>query len=434
MEALLAAEDWTEHLERQLPDWAAVFEYEILRGFDYKVGLSSDRASLEMLRKMARTWGSYLGGLLGRVSRIGALFQAVGDMMGIIYRQLPTHLLGEAAREALTPEYLKAQASVEYANALFEQDYRRLREAEEILQASERDLQREIENMVGGFSTEDLGRQMQRLMLELTSFWTEVLASPQGQAKLLEYLLYSLQAVAWLLGYRLRSYVMSHPGRANDVLKALSSRGEVEAAIEEYRWLHGWAGDRSDAVRLGWQALSRKCFRLSPNVDKISEPEDEEKLVGLASGLETYCRDNPAIVSLLDGVSGGLGAYLAKAAKNRESDYLKNLKTDGNRVLTEAKHADDYRSEEEDEERSDDEILSEIGEKFHPAGDPTADQVEAKEPIAAWLRSLTEEERTVVNLKSIGKSQKEIADEMAISQPRVSQLLRQAWTKYQKFR
>ena len=95
-----------------------------------------------------------------------------------------TFVLGEIGREALTPEYLKAQARVQYASALFGQDYHSLREAEEVLKASERDLQREIGNMVAGFSTEDLGRALQRLMLELASFWTEVLASPPGSREI----------------------------------------------------------------------------------------------------------------------------------------------------------------------------------------------------------------------------------------------------------
>ena len=89
----LFTEDWTEDIGRKVADWAAVFEYEILRGFDYNVGPSSDRASLEMARGMARTWGAYLAGLLGRVFRCREFYQAMGDTVVIICRQLPPRLL-----------------------------------------------------------------------------------------------------------------------------------------------------------------------------------------------------------------------------------------------------------------------------------------------------------------------------------------------------
>ena len=110
--------------------------------------------------------------------------------------------------------------------------------------------------------------------------------------------------------------------------------------------------------------------------------------------------------------------------------------TDGNRVLTEAVHAEDLRHPDngKDEELSDDEILSREKEKRYSSRNSLVEETEAKETIKEWYSSLTEKEKTAIDLKSAGYTETEIADKMGISRQRVSQLLHQAMRKYQKIK
>jgi len=219
------------------------------------------------------------------------------------------------------------------------------------------------------------------------------------------------------------------------VLEAIGSHKEIDASMEQYKFMHGWGGDRNRAVALVWQSVAPKLFGLSGQIPTVSGNERQEweedqqlKLIGLADGLETYCRKNPVFVGLMDGVSGGVRSYLAKAAKNKEINYYREQYTDGNKALTEAEHVADHRTPEEDE-LPEDEILSRLKERHHPSGDPVLQEVEANESSVAWYESLTEKEKTVVNLRLYGYSEEEIAREMGISQQRVSQLLKQALRK-----
>ena len=130
-------------------------------------------------------------------------------------------------------------------------------------------------------------------------------------------------------------------------------------------------------------------------------------------------------------MSGGVGSYLAKAAKNKEISYYRKQYTDGNRALTEAEHVADHRTPDEDE-LPEDEILSRLKERHHPSGDPVLQEVEAEENSIAWHGSLTERENTAVNLAAKFDTEEEIAEEMGISQQRVSQLMKQALRKRRK--
>lgn len=84
-------------------------------------------------------------------------------------------------------------------------------------------------------------------------------------------------------------------------------------------------------------------------------------------------------------------------------------------------HAEDLRhlGREEDEELSDDEIISREKEKYCPSRDLVAEEVEAKENYKIWYGSLTEQDKTAVDL-SQRYNQREIAEQMGISQQRVS--------------
>ena len=157
-------------------------------------------------------------------------------------------------------------------------------------------------------------------------------------------------------------------------------------------------------------------------------------MIGIAQGLKNYTDKNRAIEALSDGFLGRLGAYLVKAAKNQETDYLRKQMSDGNRALTEAKHAADFRhpDSEEDEELSDEEVLSRAKEKYCPSGDPVAEALERQGTLKEWWKELTEKERAAVTLMESFENQQKVADAMSISQPAVSQLLNTAWGKYKK--
>jgi DNA-directed RNA polymerase specialized sigma24 family protein len=226
-------------------------------------------------------------------------------------------------------------------------------------------------------------------------------------------------------------------GRSQKLLEAIGHHGEITATMERYRYRHGWQGDRSKAVALAWQVVAPKYFHLSPRVGDIKNDEGQEKLIGVAQGLEDYTNKNTAMVAIEDGFLGKLGAYLKRAAANQETDYRRKQITDGNIILTEARHAEDFhhadREEEEDEEQSDEKILSREKQKHHPSGDPVVEELEAKESSRAWYSTLTERERTAIDLKVTLDNEEEIARIMGISQQRVSQLLGQAFKKWHKF-
>lgn len=433
----LIEENLTEQDERRLADWAALFEWEVLNGFGDEAALSLDGISFEGLRNLAVTWGSYLTQTMNRMLRMWEIYEVVGDTIARMFRQLPARELGEAMRESFTPGYLRAHASVKYATALFSQDQRALREAEEVLQASDADLSSAIAIAMSGMSSLDLGSHLKRVMMDLATLWGEIFSSQDFKERFPNTLSFAFQGLAWYMGYCFRQRLQNNPRRAKRILESIKSHKEVHAAVEEYKWLHSWGGDRNKAVDLGWQSVAPKFFGLSGRIENIKEDEDQEKLIGVANALEGYCRDNPAIVGVMDGVSAGVGAYLAKGGKNQETSWYRKQRTEGNKTLTEAEHPQTKdvvgktrsAAEEEVEELSDDEILSRLKERHDPSGDPVLREMEAKESSIGWHGSLTEREKTAANLKLYGYSEEEIAREMGISQQRVSQLVRRASEK-----
>ena len=179
------------------------------------------------------------------------------------------------------------------------------------------------------------------------------------------------------------------------LLEAIGRHREVAAVMEQYRFRHDWGGDRDSAIDSGWQALAPKYFGMSEKLKGIKKDEDEEKLIGVAQGLENYTKKNRAIDALEDSFLGKLGAYLKKAAQNQETDYYRKQTTDGNRVLTEAVSAEDLRhpDNDEDEELSDDEILSREKEKRYSSRNSIVEWIEFKETIKEWYASLTKGKR-----------------------------------------
>jgi len=432
----MLAQDWTGDIGARLGDWAAIYQYQILTSMGPGV-LSLEGASLQLLKDLARSQGAYLAGVLGRVLRCWELYQVFGDLM-LMLRQIPTPLLGEVVRESLTPAYLKAKARVLYGEALMTGDRQGARQAQEILDASEADLQREINRSLEGLSSQELGLHLQRSAMEVAQIFGEIFGSRQWQEQMSQHLPLIFQTMAGYLGYSFASYMASHPEEVAGVLGALKKRGEVEAAVEQYRWLYGWGGDRSAAVKKAWSAVAPKHFRLSSRIEDIQQDEDQQKLIGMASGLADYCLNQPAVTALLDGVSGRLKSYLATAALNEERDRQRHLRTKGNRAITEARHAADFCSEDDgtggEKALLDDEILSRLKEIFQPQRDSLAEEVEANETLDTWWQSLSEQQRDMVKLADNGYSQEEIAQKMGLSQQRVSQVLVEAEEKFKKLK
>jgi len=435
----LLEESGVEQFPHRLGDWATLFAYDVLEGFGPGSASKLSGAVFEGLKQLATTWGLYLARDLERVLNRYELFATVGDIMadatiGTFY-QIPAKELGETIRESITPAYVRAGEAVAYELALFDNNQARMRQGLEILLASDAELEREITSIFSEYSTNQLGRQAQRIMAEAMSELRELFSSKEFKEQFINVWPIAWQRLSWYLGHRLQLNLESDPERINRLLEAISRHKEIAAVLEQYRYRYGWQGDRNKAINLGWQAVAPKCFGLSRKVEDIKEDEEQEKLIGVAQGLEDYTNKNPAIVAIQDGFLGKLQAYLKKAAKNQELDYWRKQETNGNRILTKAKHAEDLCSQDEDgdKELSDKEILSREKEEYHSSRDPVAEEVEAKEISIAWYSHLTEQERTAIDLKVALDNEEEIALRMGISQQRVSQLLGQAQKKWPKF-
>lgn len=236
-----------------------------------------------------------------------------------------------------------------------------------ILLASDAELEREIGDMFRGYSSKQIGAQIQRMVVEAMSQLKEGFSSSEFKEKADEYLpaatLIMCRNMSWHIGYGLSRNLQNDPQRTIRLLQAISRHPEIAAVMEQYRFRHEWGGDVNRAIELGWQGIAPKYFRISPKVNDIEKDEDQEKLIGMAQGLENYTQKNLAIDALADGSLGRLGHYLKKAAQNRETDYLRKQMTKGNRVLTKAIYPSDLyeihgREDEAGDELSIDETLS----------------------------------------------------------------------------
>ncbi len=438
VEQLLEESTW-EAFPSRISDWATLYGYDVLQGFGRGLASNLQGAAFEGLKQLAGTWGLYLAHELERVFHRYEAFRTFGDFFGDVASlllQIPDKELGGAFRESITPAWLRAHETVAYEFALLNNNETRMRESLEILLASDADLERGIAYIFSGCSSRQLGRQSKRIMVEAISQLREVFSSNGFREQFLNVGTSAGRWVSWYAGRRLYLNLQHDPQSAVRLLQAVNFHKEIAAVFEQYRYRYGWQGDRNEAVRLAWQAVGPKYFGLPRNVEAIKLDDGQEKLIGTAQGLEGYTGKNRAIHALTDAFLDKLGAYLMTAAKNQETDYMRKQTTDGMRALTDAKHTADLRhpDSEEDEDLSDDEILSREKEKYRASGDPIVEELEFKETVEEWYNSLTESERTVTNLKSAGHTEAEIAKMMGISQQRVSQLLQQCLRKYQKLK
>lgn len=437
----LFEESSLEDFPRKQVDLAVLYTYDVLEGFGHGLACGLQGAAFEGLKHLATTWGLYEAKEIERLFQAWQLFTAFTDFMVdllSIFCQIPAKELGEAIRESITPAYLRAGETVTYELALFDNDQGRMKESLSILEASDTELQREIANMFSGYSSEQLGRQMQRMLIETGSRLRGLFSSSKFRNEFAEKLptaaLIAGRNMAWCMGYRLSQNLQRNPQRTNRLLEAISHHKEISAAMEQYHYRYSWGGDRTKAIRLSWQAVAPKYFHFSRREEDIHEDEWQEKFIGVAQGLEDYTDKNQAIDALTDGFLGKLGAYLAKAGENQKTDYLRKQRTKGNIALTDARHAEDLRhpDREEDEELADDEILSREKEKYHPSRDPIPEALERKETLRKWWGELTEKERTATELMARFENQEKVAVVIGISQQRVSELLVQALEKLQK--
>ena len=435
----LMDESYPEDFPDRCADFAVLYGYDVLEGFGHGLACSLQGAAFEGLRQLATTWGLYLAKEMERLFSVWQFFTASTDFIFellSVFCQIPAKELGEAIRESITPAYLRAGEAVTYALALFENDQGRMKESLGILEASDTELQGQITNMFSGYSSEQLGSRMQGMSMEILSQLTELFHSSKFRDEFDEKLptaaLVAGRNMSWYIGYRLSQNLQYDPQRTTGLLEAINHHKEIPAVFEQYRYGHSWGGDRTKAIRLAWQAVAPKYFGLPGKVEDIELDEEQEKLIGVAQGLEDYTDKNRAIEALSDGFLGRLGAYLKKAAENQETDYVRKQMTDGNRALTEAKHAADLRHPDSDEELSDDEILSRETEKCPLSRDPVLEGLELRETLREWWKELTEKERTAVTLMESFENQQKVAAAMGISQPAVSQLLNTTWGKYKK--
>jgi RNA polymerase sigma factor (sigma-70 family) len=422
-------------------DFAVLYGYDLLEGFGHRLACSLQGAAFEGLKQVASTWGLYLAKEVESFFHwqlLAALSDLIFDLSNI-FCQIPAKELGEAIRESVTPAYLRASETVAYELALFDNNTSRIKESLEILEASDAELEREIANMFRGYSSARVGKWMQQGLIRMVSLAKQFFSSRNvPDEELRTALLTGCKNLSWYIGRRLSQNLQHDPQRTKKLLEAIGHHGEITAIMEQYRYRYGWQGDRNKAVVLAYQVVAPRYFGLSGQIQRIREDEQQEKLIGVAEGLEDYTNKNPAIDALTDGLLGKLGTYLAKAAENQATDYARKQGTDGNIILTEAKHVADLHSQDEEgdgdeDEVSIDEVLSQEKEKRHPSGDPVAEEVEAKEITRAWYSTLTGQERTAVELKVTLDNEEKIARRMGISQQRVSQLLGQALKKWHKF-
>ncbi len=423
---------------RRLSDWAVVLAFDLLEGFGHGPASNLRGAEFDGLKQLANVWGLRLAREFQRVFHRFEFFTSGLDLAAdliLVLRQFPARDLGEMIRGAATPAYVRAGQMAAYQFALFNGDQAAMHESQSIFQASDAEIQRGIDWYFRGSSSEDIGTHVQRLTVKVVSALREVFSSDGLKQHYLDIWPVVTRQMSWAVGYRLRQNMEHDPTRTARLLEAVGRFTEITAVMEQYRYKYGWQGDRNKAVVLGWQAVGPKYFRLPGKVEDIREDDGQEKLIGMAQGLEGYTSKNRAIEALTDGFLGRLGAYLKRAAENEETDYQNKQKTDGNIVLTEAKHVEDFRSQDEDEDRevSDEEILSREKEKRRPSRYTVTEVVEAKEIMTAWYSTLTERQRTAVDLKVKLDNEGEIARRMGISQQRVSQLLGQALKKWHKF-
>jgi RNA polymerase sigma factor (sigma-70 family) len=416
-------------------DWATLYELDLLQGFGHDLPCEIRGATFEGLKQLATTWGLYLDNRMKnsilRWEVVSILGVHLVDILDDLFRQIPSKELGDTVRGSITPAYIRAGATVRYSVALLDGNQRELKETLGVLQASDADLNEEINYILRRHPAEETGRELQQKVAEMASFIKDVSTNDRFAEESKAALRAASRLISWFIGQRLRQNMEYNPQSVKALLEAINLHKEIAAAVEQYRYKYGWQGDRNKAVVLGWQAMAPKYFRLSPNIENIYEDENQEMLIGMQQGIEQYVDKRPAIVAVKDGLRGKLGAYLKRAAENERTDYIRKQVTKGNRVQTRGKHLSDlhYPDNEENED-----MLSRAAERLHPSGDGAAKALESKEMFSAWFSSLTESEKTAASLKSDDYKQVEIAEIMGISQQRVSQLLRSALTKYLRIR
>ena len=144
----------------------------------------------------------------------------------------------------------------------------------------------------------------------LTSYLKEGFSDGEFAEKFVNGLPAAFKWLSWYIGQRLHRNLQCDSKRTNRLLEAVGRSKEIPAVFEMYRYRYGWQGDRNKAVDLYWQAAAPRYFSLSGTVEKIEKDEEQEKLIGVAQGLQDYADKNPAAKAMIDGFCGRLGSVV----------------------------------------------------------------------------------------------------------------------------
>lgn len=325
-------EFWDKHQmpkENLIADWATLCSYEVLKGFGHDSASQLQGSDLEALKQLASTFGIYLARELERTILRWEFFTTVFDFLCdawvTLFRQFPDKALGEAIQGSLTPAYIRAHMLAQYTTALFLGDRHLLSEAQEVLEASDSEIEKGIREVWGTYSKEEIGRGLKAKTVEIATLFRNLFASDEIREMFHSVSPEGIKFIAWYLGYTLRVNMRSKRQTVTRLLRAMSLHHlEIEACIQEYGYYYSWGGDENEAVKHACQAVAPRYFSLHCKAENLRE-RDQEKFVGIWKAVKSYPSKKPLRVALDDAVSGRFTSYLVKSAKNQEIDYIRMI-------------------------------------------------------------------------------------------------------------
>ncbi len=271
-----------EMFERRLSDWPVVLAFDLLEGFGHGAAANLGSAEFDGLKQLANVWGLHLACEFQRIFHRVELFRGGLDLAAdliLVIRQVPARDLGEMIRGAATPAYVRAGQIAAYQYALFNGDQAGMLESQGIIQASDAEIQREIDWLFKGYSSAVIGRYIQRLTIGVVSALKEVLTSDWFKQHYLDMWPIATRQMAWAVGYRLHQNLEHDPARVARLLEAIGRFGEIAAAMEQYRYNYGWQGDRDRATRIVWQAVAPSFLHVSRRAQSSQLTKRQERSV-----------------------------------------------------------------------------------------------------------------------------------------------------------
>jgi len=274
----LLEESSLEDFPRKGTDLFTLYAYNVLEGFGHEPASNLQVSAFEGLNQLATTWGLYLAREVERLFCKWRLFAAFTDFtldLFSIFCQIPPKELGETIRGSVTPAYLRAGETIAYELALFHNDQTRMRESLGILLASDAELERQITNLFSGYSTTQVGRQWQRMLIAVISQLRELFSSSKVKSefdkKLPTAVLIACKDLSWYIGRRLSRNLQYDPQRTKRLLEAVGHHKEIPAVMEQYRYGYGWGGDRTKAIRPNCTQYSQGSLRGAKSCGKVAD-------------------------------------------------------------------------------------------------------------------------------------------------------------------